>query len=134
VAPGRRRAASTPRRAGRRRGPGTLFRPEYDVRTDSYRLINRPVLDDQCLAAVEHSPGFVDLRNKPCTGDLSERWRFLHPGFSDATLIGQLLNSHRLIQSVAMGDCLSKPEDTYVIRPAPCDSSYNQLWYIHTHY
>jgi hypothetical protein len=60
--------------------------------------------------------------------DTYASWRFVNPGYSNDTVIGQLLNRHNMIQNVATGDCLTPAQHlltdgTYSTNPGCVSSS-----------
>jgi hypothetical protein len=115
--------------------PSMTFGAYYDPISTTYRLTAAPTA--RCAAAVAQD-GFSWVAIRPCTGDATERWRFVSPGFSSDTLIGQLLNSTRMMQNVGYGTCVSVAEHstslyTYLTHE-PCNRDHSQLWYLTPRY
>jgi hypothetical protein len=98
----------------------------FDPTSRAYKII----IGGACLAV--HPLTRQRVGEASCA-DYYASWRFVNPGYSNDTLIGQLLNRHNMIQNVATGECLIPAEHSLqgaFIWTEPCDRGYTQLWLI----
>jgi hypothetical protein len=97
----------------------------FDPTGKTYKIANGGF----CLAAHPLTRRWI---GEASCADTYANWRFVNPGYSNDTLIGQLLNRHNMIQNVATGECLTPAEhlltDGTYIWTEPCDRGYTQLW------
>jgi hypothetical protein len=105
--------------------PGMLWYPIYDSATNTYKLIDE--FGERCLEA-----GILTVNADRCDGTAFQQWRFTHPGFSDTTRLGRLLNSTRLVENVGNGECMTvyRQGGGGLIVPEPCDRDQALLWFI----
>jgi hypothetical protein len=105
--------------------PGTLFATRYDASTGASQVVSQDI--SWCLTAAEEPW----VRDVPCAAGAEQGWRFVPPGFSNQTLVGQVLNQTNMIQNVATGRCLAVISRHVVLED--CSRAFHQLWFINAH-